>query len=264
MSTDANLILICDYGIGDPAFAEVSLQLKRYLPQLSLFPISTPPFSTINTGFWIYQLASSQTPPNSYIYSNTAPRAHDTKAQDENSGEKLMFAKLTNGFEVIAIHAGYNFSFIKPLISEFCYVNTQNEGSQFRSRDFYPLAVSQMINDDLTFKGEKASVDSIPDYPRNVIASIDGYGNLKTTTRLSETVFTPGEKLSITLQGKTETAIYTDGVFNIEDGQLAFAPGSSGNSDPFMEIFLRGGSAEKLFEQPQTETPFTLSSQKTS
>ena len=169
---DKTLILIADYGVGDPAFTEVILRLRNLLPSTYIHPHSTPPFSTINTGFWIYQVALTPNIDNTYIFSNTAPRKDKKKAQKNNKGEVLMYAKLKNGFEVIGINAGYNFSFIKPFIKEFHHVNVENEGSQFRSRDKYPQAAEKMINGDKSFIGKKESKTLIPSIPKNRIASI--------------------------------------------------------------------------------------------
>lgn len=195
-----------------------------------------------------------------YIYSNTAPRKEDKEAQMKNRGERLMYAKLQDGFEVIAVNAGYNFSFIKQNIQEFHFVNCANEGSQFRSRDIFPEAVAHVVRKDPAFLGEKAELSFIPDYPKRVIASIDGYGNLKTTTKQSEIHFIPGQSLIIQIHNQKHIATYTDGVFNIKEGELAFAPGSSGHDDKFMEIFVRGGNAHRLFDEPSVEETFSLAS----
>lgn len=248
---DKTLVLIADYGVGDPAFTEVILRLRNLLPDTHIHPHSTPPFSTINTGFWIYQVAMTPNIKNTYIFSNTAPRKDKKHAQKNNKGEILMYAKLTNGFELVGINAGYNFSFIKPFIKELHHVVVENEGSQFRSRDKYPQAVAKMVKADKSFIGEKEDVNIILDAPASVIGSIDGYGNIKTSIRASQIKFKPGEMITISIYGKKHVATYTDGIFNIVEGELAFAPGSSGHDDRFMEIFLRGGSAEKLFDNPE-------------
>lgn len=258
MQSKPTIIILSDYGTGDPAFTEVMLRLSQLVPDVRLLPQSTPPFSTINTGYWMYQFAMTDDVVNTYIYSNTAPRKEDTKAQQNNSGEKLMYAKLKNGFEIVAVNAGYCFSFVKPLIEEFRLVNIANEGSQFRSRDIYPHAVAKMIAKDEAIKGDEISVDTIPDYPLHAIASIDGYGNIKTTTRRSNLDLTPGQDITITLNGMTHQAVFTDGTFHVAEGMLAFAPGSTGHEDRFMEIFYRGQSAEKLFNNPRVETTFSL------
>lgn len=255
---DRNLILISDYGSGDPAFTEVLLQLRRLIPNTYIYPQSTPAFSTINTGFWIYQIALTPNIKNTYIYSNTAPRKENKEAQKNNSGEKLMYAKLNNGFEIIAVNSGYVFSFVKPFIKEFRFAKVENEGSQFRSRDKYPIAVAKMIKKDKSFIGEKGDLKSIPDCSADLIASVDGYGNIKTTTRLSQVKFKPGDSVTIKVYGKKHLAIYTDGIFHVKEGELAFAPGSSGHDDKFMEIILRGGSAWMLCGEPETEAKFSV------
>lgn len=169
-----------------------------------------------------------------------------------------MYAKLNNGFELVGINAGYNFSFIKPFIKELNHVVAQNEGSQFRSRDKYPQAVAKMVLGDKSFIGQKADISEIPDAPENLIGSIDGYGNIKTTIRANSANYKPGEMLTIDINGKKHVATYTDGIFNIVEGELAFAPGSSGHDNRFMEIFLRGGSAKKLFDNPEVGTEIII------
>lgn len=253
-----NIVIISDYGTGDPAFTEVTLQLRSLIPNAYIIHQSTPPFSTLNTGFWIYQIALTPNLKNTYIFSNTAPRREDKNAQKNNNGEKLMYAKLKNGFEIMAVNAKYTFSFVKPNIKEFRFVNVQNHGSQFRSRDYFPKAVAQMINKDKNFLGKKGNMRYIPDIPKNLISSIDGYGNIKTTTRTSQVKFKPGQTISIEIHKQKHLAIYTDGVFNVKEGELAFAPGSSGHDDKFMEIFVRGGSAYRLFDAPEAEEEFIV------
>jgi hypothetical protein len=254
-----NLILISDYGTGDAAFTEVILRLRNLLPDTYIHPQSTPPFSTINTGFWIYQIAMAENIKNTFIYSNTAPRKDITSIRKNNTGEKLMYAKLKNGFEIMAVNAGYCFSFVKPEIEEFYFANAENEGSQFRSRDKFPQAVALMVNGDPSCKLEKADIESIPDAPTDVIASVDGYGNMKTSMRKSQVDFKAGEKIVIDIYGRKHLATYTDGFFHIEEGELSFFPGSSGHGDKFMEISLRGGSAYLQFGKPEVEAHFKVS-----
>lgn len=252
------LVIISDYGIGDPAFAEVSVRFLTFVENLSILPISTPPFSTINTGFWISQISLSQVIKNTYIFSNTAPRKDDKKAQKNNKGEKLMYAKLKNGFEIMAINSGYCFSFVKAHIKEFRFITVSNEGSQFRSRDNYPPVVVELLNGNKQVLGEKADISLIPDIPKHRVASIDGYGNIKTTLRLSEIKYTPGQKLLIKLNNRRHQVTFSDGVFNIMEGETAFSPGSSGYDDRFMEIFVRGGSAYEHFGRPHVEQEFEI------
>lgn len=254
---DKTLILISDYGNGDPAFTEVILRLRTLLPNVFIHPQSTPPLSTINTGFWIAQISLTNA-KNTYIFSNTAPRKHQKNAVINNSGERLMYAKLNSGFELIGVNAGYNFSFIKKYITDFHHVIAENEGSQFRSRDKYPQAVAKMIEGDKSFIGQKEDISIIPDAPASVIASIDGYGNIKTSIRESDIELKPGQMITIDINGKKHTATYADGIFNIREGELVFAPGSSGYENRFIELFLRGGSAKRLFDNPEVESEIKI------
>ena len=246
------LFLIADYGGGDPAFAEVILRLHALIPNCFIERYSTPPFSTLNAGFWINQIASAPEIKNVKIFCNVAPRKDKTDPRVNNAGESLVYARLKNGFEILAVNSGYVFSFVKPLISKFNLVKVSNSGSQFRSRDNYPDAVAKLLTKDLSLVGKSIPVSSIEDVPKNEIAHIDGYGNIKTTTRLSQITgrIKDGSPLYMSINGKTQAAIYTTGIFHVKEGEMSFAPGSSGHSDKFMEISLRGGSAWKSFSMP--------------
>ena len=252
------LFIVSDYGTGDPAFAEVILRLRNFLPKVFIYPVATPPFSTINTGFWIYQLALTPDIHNTFIFSNTAPRIENKDPQKENGGEKLMYAKLANGFEIIAVNAGFVFSFIKPHIEEFAYVHTKTNGSQFRSRDYFPESVSKLLKRDYSFVGKAKNITTIPDYPTNKIASIDGYGNIKTTLRKSSISYPLSSTVTITIGAISQKAIVSDGIFNVLQDSLVFAPGSAGHNDPFMEIVVRGGNASYLFNHPHVEEAVSI------
>ena len=192
------------------------------------------------------------------IYTNTAPRKDNKESREKNEGEKLVFALLTNGVKVVGVNAGFCFSFVKPQIKTIVTATVANKGSQFRSRDFYPEAVIGIAGGEQNFLGAKLSKDLIPDIPTRRIAWIDGYGNIKTTLRRSQINYASGQTLLITLNGMKRTAFYTNGTFSVREGELAFAPGSSGGSDPFMEIFLRGLSAHKEFGKPKVEEEFSV------
>lgn len=252
------LQLITDYGTGDPAFAEVIQKLALLSPVTRVIATSVPPFATIATGFWTYQLATVNPVPGMAIYTNTAPRKDVKEKREANEGEGLVYAQMENGVKVIGVNAQYCFSFVKPRIKSLALVNVANKGSQFRSRDFYPEAVVGIAAGDRAFTGRQLDISILPEAPVNRIAWIDGYGNLKTTTRRSQLNFKTGQPVVISLNGVKRTAFFTDGTFAVQEGQLAFAPGSSGGDDPFMEIFLRGLSAWKDFAKPAIESVFTV------
>ncbi|MFB6174971.1 MAG: S-adenosyl-l-methionine hydroxide adenosyltransferase family protein [Candidatus Nanohalobium sp.] len=243
--------LIADYGEKDPAFSEVVHRLKSENSDLQVQTMSMPRFSTIATGFWIAQIGlHNPRLGNSAIYANTAPRKHDEKAQVENCGRELVYAELENGVPVLAVNSGYSLSFVKNSIMELREVEIPEKGSQFRSRDFFPEAVAGILEGDESYIGEKIDKECIPEAPDSKIAFIDGYGNIKTSIRESEIELKPGDEVEIEIDGETRKAFYEAGTFCVEEGALSFAPGSSGGEDPFMEVFLRGGSASETFGNP--------------
>ena len=97
--------------------------------------------------------------------------------------------------------------------------------------------------------GEEIDHSDIEVVPQNRIAYIDGYGNLKTTIRSDENHIGSGSEVRVRIGKAERTATASDGSFEVEQGQLAFAPGSSGWTDAkgietrWMELFLRGGNA---------------------
>ncbi len=252
------LHVISDYGIGDPAFGEVLQRLHSQLHDLSplIYPTSTQFSDTIAGGFWIYQylLGKTQDTP-LFCYSNIAPRKQQVAAMHNNSGEGLKFAQLKNGAQIIAVNSTYIFSFVKPYLEKFCDINVSNQGTQFRSRDNYVQIVGEFMHGDYHNLGQELDPTLIPDVPNSNIAWIDGYGNIKTTIRRSSVNFAPGSRVRVEINDVIWTAIVADGSFSVDHGELAFAPGSSGYDDPFMEIFLRRHlpqdvSAADIFNHP--------------
>lgn len=244
--------VVADYGKQDPAFHEVEQRLLSLYPDFKIIETSVPPFNTIATGFWIYQFALGDHPKGMMIYSNTAPRKDDKNSRKENAGEHFIYAKLKNNVEVLAVNAGYCFSFVKPFIKELKALNVQNQGSQFRSRDFYPKAAAAVANNDKSIFGHDIDKKYILDEPSNMIAWVDGYGNIKTTIRRSQVKFKQGEKVQIVIDGVVRTALVSGGSFSVAEGELAFSFGSSGYENPFVELFLRGGNAWKHFGKPNS------------
>lgn len=246
--------LIADYGIGDPAFGEVIHCLKSLDNKIDVYPTSVPPFSTIATGFWIAQYGFyNPTFEGLAIYSNTAPRKDKMTKRDKNQGEKLAYALLDNNVPILAVQAGYSFSFVKDHIKKFSLVNVQSKGSQFRSRDFFPSAVVGILHGKPEYIGQTLDVSQIPNPPADRIAAIDGFGNIKTTIRKSFVDLFPGDNILVRINDNSRIAIFAENNFAVKEGELAFAPGSSGGNNSFLELFLRGGNAEQSFNFPQVE-----------
>lgn len=255
--------LIADYGIGDPAFAEVAQRLLMGLPQAQLNLISVPPFSTLATGFWIAQLGLNPGPAERLVYHNCAPRQDNLEARRNNEGEGLTYALLPNNVKVVGVNAGYTLSFIKHHALAMHVVNVSKGGSQFRSRDVFPPAAAAIANEDFSILGASIDPDQISDAPLDRVAWVDGYGNIKTTIPAHSVNLQPETKVIIRVGDVVSDAIYSDGSFKVPEGTLAFAPGSSGwaahdgGTLQWMELFLRGGNAWERFGRPRVNQQIT-------
>lgn len=249
---------VSDYGIGDPAFSEVSQRLLNFFADFQIINTSVPKFNTVATGFWISQLALGEHPDEMMIFSNTAPRKDKLVERVANAGEKFTYALLKNGVEITAVNAGFCFSFIKPFIKTLAEIKVKNHGSQFRSRDFYPQTTAEIARGNKDILGKELSIDLIPDFPTNQIAWVDGYGNIKTTIRRSLVKFKDGDKVEVDIGGVVRVAVVAKGSFAVCQGELAFSAGSSGYDDPFMELFLRGSNAFDHFRRPRWDSEIKL------
>ena len=257
--------LIADYGSGDPAFAEVSQRLVAQIPQAQIHCLSVSPFSTLATGFWIGQLGLNPGPQPRLIYHNCAPRRDNPEARTENEGEGLTYAKLPNKVIVVGVLAGYTLSFIKQEALEIHSISVSRRGSQFRSRDVFPGAAVKIVNGERSILGEKIESDRILDFPKNRVAWVDGYGNIKTTITAASIDLKPSTSVIVRIGDIVSDAVYCDGSFQVPEGTLAFAPGSSGwqtkdgKKVVWMELFLRGGNAWLRFGKPKIEQSISFS-----
>lgn len=258
------ICVIADYGTGDPAFTEVTQRLLLAFPHAQIHLLSVPPFSTLATGFWIAQLGLNPGPNERLIYHNCAPRQDDPQARRDNEGEGLTYALLPNGVKVVGVNAGYTLSFIKDHAKELRVVNVSRGGSQFRSRDVFPVGAAAIMREDFSLLGDHINSEQIPDVPPDRIAWIDGYGNIKTTIEARTVNLQPQTKIVIRIGDVVSDAVYSDGSFKVPEGTLAFAPGSSGwsvgeQTQPlrFLELFLRGGSAWERFGRPRVNQQVT-------
>ena len=248
--------VIADYGPGDLAFAEVAQRIKLCLPDAEPLYTPVPAFATLAAGLCVAQLGLNPAPPNTLIYHNVAPRKDDKEGRADNEGERLAFARLPTGVRVVGVNAGYAFSFMRDDVEELRWASVPAGGSQFRSRDLFPEAAGDIV---AGFSGALAGeIESskISHVPKDRIAYVDGYGNLKTTTQHNGLAITSGTVFRVRIDDVEREATASDGSFEVEEGELTFAPGSSGwprsggKVVRWMELFLRGGSAWEAFGRP--------------
>ena len=250
------LHIVADYGHGDLAFAEVIQRIKLHLPDAEVISTPVPKFSTLAAGFCVAQLGLNEAPPGAIIYHNVAPREDLEDAREDNAGERLAFARLPTGVRVIGVNAGHAFSFVRDAAEEMRWAAVPAEGSQFRSRDLFPKAAGAIALGKPEALADEIKRGEIPEIPLSRVAYIDGYGNIKTTVKALRENARSGQRLSVRIGATEREAIISDGTFAVKQGQLAFAPGSSGwrseggEEVTWMELFLRGGSASDEFGAP--------------
>ncbi|MEX2535278.1 MAG: hypothetical protein WD273_06705 [Trueperaceae bacterium] len=256
------LHVVADYGQGDLAFAEVAQRLMLHLPQAQLVYTAVPPFATLAAGFCVAQLALNSTAEGMAVFQNVAPRRDDRSARRDNDGERLVYARLQNGTMVAGPNAGFAFSFLRTAADELRFVHVASGGSQFRSRDLFAGAFARLVAGDEQLLGASVPEQAVPPHPEACIAYVDSYGNIKTTFR--EDDHQPGTQLCVNIAGVERRAVVAGGGFAVPDGELAFAPGSSGwrlpdgNQVRFRELFLRGGNAWEAFGRPAVESNILL------
>lgn len=260
------LHLICDYAPGDLAWAEVMSAVVARLPEdTRLHMTAVGSFETIATGFALAQLGMAEPelrPENLIVFANTAPRKDKTEARPDNEGEGLLFGALRNSVKILAVNSGFSLSFVREEINELWSTNVKDRGSQFRSRDFFPEIVGMVAKKDYSFKLHEMDPHRIiPEPPPGVIGYVDSFGNLKTTFRAGDPAISDlpsGARLKIRIGSVIRTATVATGSFNVMEGDLAFAPGSSGHDRRFWEFFQRGGSAWSEFGRPAVGTKIHL------
>jgi hypothetical protein len=252
--------IVADYGHGDLAFSEVIQRIRIHLPDAELVLTPVPAFSTLAAGFCIAQLGLNEAPLGTLIYHNVAPRADDAEARPGNAGERLSYARLSTGVRVIGVHAGYTLSFIRDEAEKLRWAAIPAEGSQFRSRDLFPQAAAAIALGVAGALGEEIDAAAVPEIPMHRIAYIDGYG----TTIQCDAVRLRPDTARVHIGGITREALVSDGSFAVPQGQMAFAPGSSGwrtrrsGTVRWMELFLRGGNAWEAFGCPPIGTEISV------
>ena len=254
------LHIICDYAPGDLAWAEVySAFVANLPPSVRMHISSVNSFDTVSTGFMVGQLALADEklrPKDLLIFANCAPRKDLKQARANNEGEGLLFATLKNGVQVLAVNSGYSLAFVRSELQELWTTLVDDGGSQFRSRDNFPKIVAQAAAGDFSFILHKMDPEAvIPAEPKETVAYVDSFGNIKTTYRAGNQLvqaLDAGTRVKVRIGAIVRTATVATGSFNVMEGDLAFAPGSSGHERRYWELFKRGGSAWHEFENPST------------
>lgn len=253
--------LVCDYkDPGDLAWSEILSALADEIPStVRLIQTCVDGFDTVGTGFTVAQLArrARKSQGSNLLFVNCAPRKDNRGARSDNEGEGLVYAKLDNDAEILAVNSGFSLAFVKPYIKRLVATKASAKGSQFRSRDNFPSVLAKCLAGDYTFLADELTLDAVADAPPSVVAYIDSFGNIKTSIRTGSAVLASlgaGNRVRVIVGDKVRYATVTGGSFSVPEGELAFAPGSSGYEAPYWELFKRGGSAWSEFGGPKTGT----------
>lgn len=263
------LHVVADYAPNGLEFGEISSRLQYFLDrphQVRIHPTSTPSLDTIAVGFVTAQYAFAPREGKMFIYGNSAPRREQSKAVADNIGGRLVYARLDNDVEILTVFSEFALGFVKAHVVEFREVDCPTGGSQFRSRDHFPERVAKLINGDRSILLDELDTALIPEIPNNLVAWTDGFGNIKTTMRMSDLKqmgFSQGQQVQVILNGVSMLGIVATGGFTVDRGVLAVNAGSSGYDDPFIELFLRvhhmrEKTAAVRFDYPEGATPFEI------
>jgi len=251
--------VVADYGPGDLAFSEMISALARNLPDdYQWQPTPVGSFDTLATGFIVAQLGlqdKALRAAETIIYANCAPRRDINEARGNNEGEGVLYGLLSNDVPILVVNSGYSLSFVRHELKELWTVKVDRGGSQFRSRDIFPPLVGKIAHGEFDFKDSQLkALEVIPERPIGVVAYIDSFGNLKTTYREGDKEIANlkrGQQIHVKINGTVRPARVATGSFNVVEGEIAFAAGSSGHQQRFWEIFRRGESAWATFGKPQ-------------
>lgn len=253
------ITVLTDYGpLSDMAFAEVTQSLYDRTKGLDtrIREYSIPAFDTVQTGFMLAQTAiNSKLGDRHLFFVNTAPRHDNERPRKDSAGEKLVYLKLNNGVRIVAVNSGHSLSLVKEAAEEIRIVSVENAGSQFRSRDFYPKILGEVANGNYKNITKKKPV--IVDMPENVVGFVDGYGNLKCTIDPAALKKHLGKFVAVEINNRKHFIKVGNSIFDVPDGYLCMAPGSSGWTLPngktraFAEIVRRSGSAFRDFGHPK-------------
>lgn len=258
------IYVVADYGdLHDLAFAEVTQRIYHEMGDEDsvIKAYAVPAFDTHATGFVVAQTAiNSRLGAQHKFFVNTAPRKDDLTPRVKNSGEGFAYVKLKNGVEICAVNSGYSLSFVKKFAEEIREIQCSTDGSQFRSRDIFPASFAKVAKGDYSELGEDISAH-VPDFPHNVVAYTDGYGNMKCMMDVDQIEALKGKDIVLEINGRTQLARVADGIFGVSDGQFCVSIGSSGwdtgteKAQRFVEIVKRGGNAAKTFGSPPGGVP---------
>lgn len=278
--------VLTDYPRDDLASDEVHQALVTALAMHRVIPANVDVgaitgLDTVAAGFKTAQLAlNSRLGLGHVIYTNCAPRKHIISTRSK--GEKMVIGVTATGVVLLTVNSGFTLSPLKPLAEAGQVALFESlipdEGSQFRSRDFFPDATAAtarhliervsaigadaaaaLVADGrgaellagLALLGEPLDLSHIADMPKGHVWYVDNFGNMKLNVDYQWLVdrYGRGRELVVAVNDRIARPQLTGAGFSQGEGVLALTEGSSGwpNAEGravrFTELFLRGGRA---------------------
>ncbi len=285
------ITILTDYPRDDLASDEVrqALVTSCAMEKLECFSIDVaaiPGMNTVVAGFKSAQLACNSQMGFGHVFlTNCAPRKNIISSRSK--GEGVVIGILPNGATVLTVDSGYALAPFANMIrsgqAHFFYSDIPDEGSQFRSRDYFPAAsvkLASYIRDaartvgpttikeklaagkhadliaDFPLLREKLTIDDVTEMQQGAIWYIDNFGNIKLNLVHEELLkhHAVGTNLIMSVGDSIADAIIGKAGFSQGEGILALTRGSSGWNEGgaedirFTEIFLRGSSAANLLQ----------------
>lgn len=296
------ITVLTDYPRDDLASDEVRQALisacaEEKLDCFALDVGAIPGMDTVVAGFKAAQLSLNSHMGYGHVFLvNCAPRKNIISARSK--GESVVIGILENGVTVLAVDSGYMLAPFAEMVAEgravFFESRVPNEGSQFRSRDYFPAAAAQMAAflrdrmaespEDVTAAWQSGDLSAVLDgfsllgaplggsrvlpLPQGAVWYIDNFGNIKLNL-LHETLlelYKPETHIVLAVGDNLAEAVIGTVGFSQGEGILALTRGSSGWKDGkgrdlrFTEVFLRGGSAAGILHDARPgEQIFALS-----
>jgi hypothetical protein len=288
------LKILTDYPRDDLASDEVQQALITAAAHLNIdfYTLDVgaiPGMNTVVAGFKTAQLAlNSALGFGHIIHTNCAPRRNIIS--QHSKGEGVVIGILPSGVALLIVNSGFSLAPFASLIQSgqvhFYKSKIPDEGSQFRSRDYFPHAMAELARffidryrdygadkiahlletgqhhsllEGFSLLGPQISKDDFNELVKTSIYYIDNFGNLKLNINHDDLSAYMGEgaEVAVVINDTVVNATIGSVGFSQAEGSVALTRGSSGwiqngQNIRFTEVFLRGGSAASSFNMPKT------------
>ena len=111
---------------------------------------------------------------------------------------------------VVGVNAVYAFTFVREDAEGLRWASVPVGGSQFRSCDLWSEAAGDVVAGIAGALAREIEPSKIPDVPKDSVAYVDGYGNIKTTTKHAALAISSGTALGVRIGDVEREATASD------------------------------------------------------